>query len=60
MFKLQEVFSELGIRVLLEKELGSFQTFIFLQVSDGGAKKIPKTVLKTKLKTKQTTDTLTS
>jgi hypothetical protein len=25
-FKIQQVFSELGIRVLLENELGSFQT----------------------------------
>jgi hypothetical protein len=34
-FKLQEVFSELEIRVFLENGLGSFQTFlIFLQISD--------------------------
>jgi hypothetical protein len=33
-FKLQEDFSEHGIRVFLENGLGSFQTFLFLQISD--------------------------
>jgi hypothetical protein len=33
-FKLQEVFSELEIRVFLENGLGSFQTFLILQISD--------------------------
>jgi hypothetical protein len=32
--KLQEVFSELEIRVFLENGLGSFQTFLILQISD--------------------------
>jgi hypothetical protein len=27
-FKIQEVFSNLGYRVILENELGSFQTFL--------------------------------
>jgi hypothetical protein len=31
-FKLQEVFSELEIRVFLENEAGSFQTFLILQI----------------------------
>jgi hypothetical protein len=31
-FKLQEVFSELGIRVFSEKVLGSFQAFSILQI----------------------------
>jgi hypothetical protein len=30
-FKLQEVFSELAIRVFLENGLGNFQTFFILQ-----------------------------
>jgi hypothetical protein len=33
-FKLQEVFSELQIRVFLENGLGSFQTFLILPISD--------------------------
>jgi hypothetical protein len=33
-FKLQEIFSELEIRVFLEIGLGSFQTFLILQNSD--------------------------
>jgi hypothetical protein len=33
-FKLQEVFSELEIRVFLENILGSFQSFLILQISD--------------------------
>jgi hypothetical protein len=32
-FKFQEVFSELEIRVFLENELGSFQTFLILKIS---------------------------
>jgi hypothetical protein len=31
-FKLQEVFAEHGIRVFLENGLGSFQTFLILQI----------------------------
>jgi hypothetical protein len=31
-FKLQEVFSELGIRVFLENGFGSIQEFIILQI----------------------------
>jgi hypothetical protein len=53
-FKLQEDFSEHGIRVFLENGLGSFQKisyFIDFRQT-GGAKKIPKTVLKTRLKPK--------
>jgi hypothetical protein len=30
-FKLQEVFSDLGIKVMLEDELGSFQAFLILK-----------------------------
>jgi hypothetical protein len=33
-FKLQEVFSELGIRVFLENGLENFQTFLILQILD--------------------------
>jgi hypothetical protein len=33
-FKLQEVFSELEIRVFLVNGLESFQTFLILQISD--------------------------
>jgi hypothetical protein len=33
-FKLQEDFSEHGIRVFLEKGLGSFQIFLILQILD--------------------------
>jgi hypothetical protein len=33
-FKLQEVFSELEIRVFLENRARSFQTFLFLEISD--------------------------
>jgi hypothetical protein len=33
-FKLQEDFSELGIRVILENDIGSFQTFLILQIWD--------------------------
>jgi hypothetical protein len=33
-FKLQENFSEHAIRVFLENGLGSFQTFLILQISD--------------------------
>jgi hypothetical protein len=33
-FKLQEDFSKHGIRVFLENGLGSFQTFLILQISD--------------------------
>jgi hypothetical protein len=33
-FKLQEDFSEHGIRVFLENELGHFQTFLISQISD--------------------------
>jgi hypothetical protein len=51
-FKLQDVFSEHGIRVLLEHGLVSCPNISYLldlrQTSD--AKKIPKTVLKTRLK----------
>jgi hypothetical protein len=32
--KLQKVFSELGIRVFFENELGSFQEFLILQIRD--------------------------
>jgi hypothetical protein len=31
-FKLQKDFSELGIRVLFENGIGSFQTFLILQI----------------------------
>jgi hypothetical protein len=31
-FKIQEVFSELAIRVFLENGLGSFQTFLISQI----------------------------
>jgi hypothetical protein len=31
-FEIQEDFSELGIRVFLENGLGSFQTFLILQI----------------------------
>jgi hypothetical protein len=31
-FKLQKDFSELGIRVFLDNGLGSFQTFLILQI----------------------------
>jgi hypothetical protein len=31
-FKLQEDFSELGIRVILENGIGSFQKFFILQI----------------------------
>jgi hypothetical protein len=31
-FKLQKDFSELGIRVILENGIGSFQTFLILQI----------------------------
>jgi hypothetical protein len=33
-FEIQEDFSELGIRVFLENGLGSFQTFLILQIWD--------------------------
>jgi hypothetical protein len=33
-FKLQEVFSELDIRVVLDNEDGSFRTFLIFQISD--------------------------
>jgi hypothetical protein len=33
-FKLQEVFSELEIRVFLDNEDESFQTFLIFQISD--------------------------
>jgi hypothetical protein len=33
-FKIQEDFSGHGIRVFLKNELGSFQTFLILQISD--------------------------
>jgi hypothetical protein len=33
-FNLQEVFSEHEVTVFLEKGLGSFQTFLLLQISD--------------------------
>jgi hypothetical protein len=33
-FKLQEDFSELGIRVFLENGLGKFQTFLILRIWD--------------------------
>jgi hypothetical protein len=33
-FKLQEVFSELGIRVFLENGLENFQMFLILQILD--------------------------
>jgi hypothetical protein len=33
-FKLQEIFSELEIRIFLENGLGSFQKFLILQNSD--------------------------
>jgi hypothetical protein len=62
-FKLQEVFSEQGIRVFLENLENGLVKFPdifyftdFRQTS--GAKKIPKTVLKTKLKPRETTYTL--
>jgi hypothetical protein len=57
-FKLQEDFSGLGIRVIYENDIGSFQTFLILQIKEEpevffrGAKKISKTVLTTKLKIK--------
>jgi hypothetical protein len=42
-FKNQEVFSELGIRVFLGNGLGSCQTFYFTDLRQTkGAKKIPK------------------
>jgi hypothetical protein len=52
-FKLEEVLSELEISVFLENGLGSCQTFlIFVDFRQTiCAKKIPKTVLKTRLKT---------
>jgi hypothetical protein len=56
-FKLQEVFSEHGIRVNLEIGLGNFQYFTDLRQLRG-AKKIPKIVLKTRFTTKETTYTL--
>jgi hypothetical protein len=31
-FKLQEDFSEVGIRVILDNGIGSFQTFLILQI----------------------------
>jgi hypothetical protein len=54
-FKLQEVFSELEIRTDLEVSEISYFTDLR---QTRGAKKIPKTVLKTRLKTKETTYTL--
>jgi hypothetical protein len=33
-FKFQEIFSELGIRVILENGLESFQEFFILQICD--------------------------
>jgi hypothetical protein len=55
--KLQEDFSEVGIRVFLENGLASLQTFLTLQTCDKPEVilKIPKTVLKTRRKTKETT-----
>jgi hypothetical protein len=50
-FKLQEVISELEIRVFLENGAGRFQAFLILQISDKQSKKIPKIVLKTRQKT---------
>jgi hypothetical protein len=59
-FKLQETFSEYEIRVLLEHGLVSCPDIsYFLDLRQfGDAKKISKTVLKTRLKTKETTYTL--
>jgi hypothetical protein len=51
-FKLQEDFSEHGIRELLENGLGNFQTFFTDFRHTRGARKIPKTFLKTRLKPK--------
>jgi hypothetical protein len=61
-FELQEDFSGHGIRVFFETGLGSFQTFlIFPDLRQTKcAKKIPKTVLKTRLKIKVNTYTLIS
>jgi hypothetical protein len=56
-YKLQEVFSEHGIRVFPEKGHGSFQRYLR---QTRCAKNIPKTVLKIRLKTKDTTYTLIS
>jgi hypothetical protein len=33
-FKLQKDFSELGIRVIYENDIGSFQTFLILHIKD--------------------------
>jgi hypothetical protein len=54
-FKLQEVFSELGIKLFLEKGLGSFKTFLILQISDNSevSERFQKQDLKTRLKTKE-------
>jgi hypothetical protein len=58
-FKLQEVFSEDGIRVYIESGLGNNSYFTdFRQTRDD--KKIPKTVLKTRLKIKETAGTFNS
>jgi hypothetical protein len=59
-FKLQEDFSEHGIRVFFENGLGSIQEVsYFTDLRQArGAKKIPKPVLKTRLKIKETTYTL--
>jgi hypothetical protein len=58
-FKLYEVFLELGIRVFLENGLGSWKFPDISYFSDlrqtRGVKKIPKTVLKTRINTKETT-----
>jgi hypothetical protein len=55
-FKLHEVFSELEIRVFLENGLGSFQTFLIVQISDKPEvlKRYKKQFWKL-LKTKETT-----
>jgi hypothetical protein len=57
-FKLQEVFSELGIKVFFENGLEYFQAFLILLRQTREARKIPNTVLKTRLKIKETTHTL--
>jgi hypothetical protein len=59
-FKLQEDFSELGIRVFLEEDLEVSRHFLFYiyMRQTIAATKILKTVLKTRLKTKDATYTL--
>jgi hypothetical protein len=54
-FKFQKGFSELGNRVILENGIRSFYRYFTDLRQIIGAKKFPKTVLKTKFKTKETT-----